>query len=84
MHCMTNNGIVKVVAFMENYLGKVSRATTKDISVGGIIIQIAEYLSFEINLAGDVVVDRKNKINMEALVHQGMIYMDGNTYTVMV
>lgn len=47
------------------------------------ITQIVEYLSFEFNLVKDFVVEGKNKIVMETLVHQGMNYVDGNTYTVM-
>lgn len=67
-----------------NYLGKVSRAAIRDISLGGMITQTYQFLNFEFNLAEDHVVEGKGKIDMEACVHQGMIYMDGNTYTLMV
>ena len=73
---MVNNGIVNVVAFAANYLSKVSWAATRDILVGDMFTQIAEFLSFEFNLSEDHVVEGKCKIDMEALVHQGMIYMD--------
>lgn len=48
------------------------------------ITQIVEYVSLDFNLSEDVVVEGKSKINMEALVHQGMIYVYGNTYTMFV
>lgn len=44
LHFMVNNGIVNIVAFTTNYLGKVSREATRDISVGGMIIQIIKFL----------------------------------------
>lgn len=48
------------------------------------ITQIAEFIGFEFNLAEDRVVEWKSNIDIEALVHQGVIYMDGNTYTMMI
>lgn len=48
------------------------------------ITQIAEHLGFEFNLAEDRIVERRNKVDMDSLVHQGMIFMDSNTYMVMI
>ena len=71
MHCMSTSGIVNVTAFAFNYLGKVSRAATRDILVGGMITQITEFLSFEFNLAKDLIVEGKGKIDIESLYDDG-------------
>lgn len=81
---MINNDVVNVTAFATNYLGKVARASTKGILVGGLITQISEHLRFEFNLEEERLVEGKDKDDMNALVHQGMISVDGNTYMVMI
>lgn len=83
-YCMTTNGILNVFAFPKNYLGKVDRVATKDTSVGGMVNQIAKFPDFEFNLVEENVVEGNSKIDMDALVHQRMIYMDGSTYMIMI
>lgn len=73
---MPNNVIINVVAFAENYLCNVSLAATWDISVGCMITQNAEFFGFEFKLADDHVVEGKGNTNMEALIHQGTIYVE--------
>lgn len=48
------------------------------------ITKIVEFLGFEFNLAEDHVGEGNCKTDMEDLIHQGMIYVDGNTSTMMV
>lgn len=84
LYYMTNNAILNFVAFAVNYLGKVACAATRGISVKGMITQIIEQLGIEFNLVEDRIVEGRIKVGMDAHVHQGMIFMDGNTYTVMI
>lgn len=84
MYCMINNDIVNVTTFAAYYLGKVARAATRGISVGGLITQIAKHLRKVFNLEEDYLVEGKDKIDMDSLVHQGMIFVHSNTYTTMI
>lgn len=52
--------------------------------MGVLITQIAKHLKLEFNLADDRLVEGKYNIEMDALVHQGMIFIDDNTYTMMI
>lgn len=81
---MINNDVVNSAAFATNYMGKVARVASRGILARGMITQIAEHLGFEFNLEEDHLVERRGKIDMDALVHQGMISVDGNTYTVII
>lgn len=73
MYCMVKNDMVNVVAFMAKYLGRVARMATGEILVGVLITQIAKHLKLEFNLADDRLVEGKYNIEMDALMHQGMI-----------
>lgn len=51
--------------------------------MGGIITQLAEYLGFNSSLSDESPVAGKTKIGMESMIHQGMITVTHNTYSVM-
>lgn len=80
MFFLTNNDILNVAAFTANHTGKVARDTTGGFSVGGMITQIVKHL----NLVEERIIEGRSKVDMDSLVHQGMISMDGNTYTMMI
>lgn len=83
LHAMANNEIINVAAFTANCLGRVARASTKGISVGGMITQIAENLGYALNLSSDAPITGKEKLDMESLIHQGMIDVTHNSYSLM-
>lgn len=83
LHSMANNEIINVVTFAANYLGRVARTPTEGISMGGMIIQIPVYLGYSLNLSSDTHVTGKAKIDMESLIHQGMIIVTHNSYSLM-
>ena len=68
---MINNDVVNVSAFAANNLGEVARATTRGISVGVMVTQIAEHLGFEFNWDEDHLVEGMNKVDIDAFMHQG-------------
>lgn len=84
MHDMVKNELLNYSTFTTNYLGRVACATTRGISVGGMITQITENLGLEFNLEVDKLVEGNTKVDMDALIHQGTISIDGNTYTMMI
>lgn len=81
---MINNDVVNFVASATNYLRRVAHAATRGILAGGLITQIVEHFELEFNLEVDRLVDGKNKIYMDSLMHQGIISVDKNTYTTMI
>ena len=81
--CDEKYEIINVAAFRTNYLGRVARAPTEGISVGGMITKIAEHLTFWLNLSSKTPVAGKAKIDMESLIHQGMIVVTNNSYSLM-
>lgn len=83
LHAMANNEIINVVAFVTNYLGRVVGVPTEGISVGDMITQIAEHLRYGLNLSSDNPVIDKAKTDMESLIHQGMIVVTNNSYSLM-
>lgn len=80
---MANNEIINVDAFAANYLGRVARAPTRGIFVEGMITQTAEHLRYSLNLSYDTPVTGKTKIDMESLIHQGMIPVTHKSYSLM-
>lgn len=46
LHCMANNERVNAAAFAANHLKQVGYASTGDISVGGMITQIADHFGY--------------------------------------
>lgn len=83
LHDMTNNEIVNIVVFVANYLGRVARAPTDGIFVGGMIIEIVEHLRFGLNLFSEFPIAGKAKIDMESLIRQGMLAVTHNSYSLM-
>lgn len=83
LHAMENTEIVNVFAFAANYFGRVARAPTRGISVGGMITQITWHLRFKLNLSSKTSVVGKAKIDMVSLIHQGMIDITHNSYSLM-
>lgn len=83
LHAMENNVIINVAAFAVSYLGIVARAPTRGIFVGVMITQIAEHLEYGLNFSSDTPVAGKAKIDMESLIHQGMIVVTHNNYSLM-
>lgn len=84
LHVMANNEIINVSEFIANYLGRVTHAPTRGISMGGMITQIAEHLGYDLNLSSDTPVAGKAKIDMESLIYQGMIAVTNNSYSLMI
>lgn len=83
LHAIANNAIINVVAFTTNYLGRVARAPTGGISMGGMITQIAQHLRYSLNLSSNTPVVGKAKIDMESLIHQGMIAVTNDSSSLM-
>lgn len=70
---MTNRVAVSVVEFAVDYLGRVGRAAQGGISIGGIITQIAHHFRYDPTALNETPVEGKHKLDMNALVQQGMI-----------
>lgn len=73
MYSMAQNKAINVVAFVVDYLGKVGRADSGGISVGGMITQIVEHFGYQIVLLEDTPIASKTKIDISALIQQGII-----------
>lgn len=48
------------------------------------ITQISEHLGFKFKLEEDRLVEGRNKVDLYALVHQGIIFVDSNTNMMMI
>ncbi|XP_050890452.1 uncharacterized protein LOC127095861 [Lathyrus oleraceus] len=57
-----------ITVFVADYCGRVGRATLGEISVGGMITQIADHLGFGAALADSPQVPSKNKLDMAVLI----------------
>lgn len=84
MYSMVQNQAINVVAFATDYLGRVGQVDSGGISVGGMITQIAEHFGYHAVLLEDTSVAGKTKIDMAALIQQGMIYVAPNYYFVLI
>ena len=80
LHCMTESSRVNVAAFAANHLKQVGYASTGDISVGGMITQIADHLNYGRLLIEEPAMEGK-KIDMQNLVNQGMIVVHPRYYS---
>ncbi|XP_050890921.1 uncharacterized protein LOC127096386 [Lathyrus oleraceus] len=83
LYSMASQTLINVAAFAADYLGRVGRATSGDISVGGMITQIADHFGFGAALADSPQVPGKNKLDMAALIQQGMITVKQDYYSLM-
>ena len=81
---MVQNQAINVSAFAADYLGRVGRADSGGISVGGMITQIAEHFRYHAVLLEDTPVAGKTKIDMAALIQQGMISVAHDYYSVLI
>jgi hypothetical protein len=81
LYSMAAQTPINVAAFAADYLGRVGRATSGDISVGGMITQIADHFGFGVALADAPHVSGKNKLDMAALIQQGMIEVTQDYYS---
>lgn len=72
---------VNLDAFATNFLGRVGRAKAGDILVVGMITQIADHFHYNRELFEVGFVLGKTKIDMEALVNQGMIQIHHDYYS---
>lgn len=84
MYSMAQNQAINVVSLAADYLGRVGRADSGGIFVGGRITHITEYFRYHVVLLEDTVVAGKIKIDMAALIQQGMISVAHNYYSVMI
>jgi hypothetical protein len=73
LFAMANRVAVSVAAFAADYIGRVGRAAQEGISIGGIITQIAHHSRYDPVALIETSVAGKHKLDMNALVHQGMI-----------
>jgi hypothetical protein len=81
LYSMASQTPINVAIFAANYLGRVGRATSGDISVGDMITQIADHFGFGAALADSPQVPGKNKLDMAALIQQGMIAVKQDYYS---
>jgi hypothetical protein len=68
VYSMVQNKAINVAAFVADYLGRVGRADSGGISVGGMITQIAEHFGYQTVLLEDTPIAGKTKIDMSALI----------------
>lgn len=84
MYSMVQNKAISVAAFAADYLGRVGRADSGGISVGGMITQIAEHFGYQAVLLEDTPIAGHTKIDMSALISQGMIDVAPTYYYVLI
>lgn len=84
LYLMAQNQAINVTAFAADYLGRVGREDSDGISVGGMITQIAENFSYHTALLEDTPMAGKTKVDMEALIQQGMISVAHDYYFVLI
>ena len=83
LFAMANRVAVSVAAFAADYLGRMGRAAQGGISIGGIITQIAHHFGYDPAAMNETPVSGKNKLDMNALVQQGMISQISDYYALM-
>ena len=81
---MAHNERINAAAFAANHLKQVGHATTGDISVGGMITQIASHFGYDQLLMEETAVIGKTKIDMHTLVNQQMIAIRPTHYALMI
>lgn len=84
MYSMAQNKAINVASFAADYLGRVGRADSGGISVGGMITQITEHFGYQAVLLEDTPVAGKTKFDMSALIQQGMIVVAPTYYYVLI
>ena len=82
LYAIANTIPVNVAAFAANHLGKVGRAAAAGISVGGMITQIARYFGYDLAALNEAPIAGMTKLDMSALVNQGMIQIQGKHFGV--
>lgn len=83
LFAMTNRVVVSVAAFAADYLGRMGRAAQGGISIEGIITQIAHHFGYDTSTLNETPVAGKSKLDMNALVQQGMISQVSDYYALM-
>ena len=80
LHNMIDVGRVNIAAFAANHLKQVGHASTGEISVGGMITQLADHLNYSQLLIEEPSIPGK-KIDMTTLVNQRMIVVQPGYYS---
>src|SRR3954471_19041849 len=80
LYAMLHHDVLNAAAFVADFLGKVGRASSSGISVGGLITQIAVHFGYKELLDTDTPIAGKTKIDMESLIHQSMITISNGGY----
>ena len=83
LFALENRVVVSVAVFAVDYLGRRGRAAQGGISLGGIITQIAHHFGYGPTALNETPVSGKNKLDMNALVQQGMISQISDYYALM-
>ena len=83
LHSMLEVGRVNVAAFAANHLKQVGHAANGDISVGGMVTQLADYLNYSQLLIEEPSLPGK-KIDMTTLVNQRMIVVQPGYYSLVI
>lgn len=83
LFAMANRVVVSVAAFAADYLGRVGRAAQGGISVGGMITQISNHFGYDLASLNETQIFIKTKLDINALVQQGMISQISDYYAVM-
>ena len=81
LYGMANKELINIAAFAADHLKRVANAATGDISVGGMITQIADYLGYGPQLMEEPTVGGKTKIDLATLTTQGMIKVFNDYYS---
>jgi hypothetical protein len=84
MYSMAQTKTINVAAFAADFLGRVGRANSGGISVGGMITQIALHFGYQAILLEDTPIVGNTKIDMSALIAQGMIAVAPTYYSVLI
>lgn len=84
MYSMAQNKTINVAVFAADYLGRVGRANSDGISMGGMITQIALHFGYQAVLLEDTPIAGNTKIDMSALIAQGMIAVAPTHYSVLI
>ena len=80
---MAHRIFVNVAAFVADHLGRVGRATSGGISVGGIITQITNHFGYDPVVLDKSLIVGNDNFNMTSLVNQGIIQVESDHYAIM-
>lgn len=80
---MANRVAMSVAPFVADFLGRVGRATQRRISLWDIITQIAHHFGYDPAALNKTPMAGKHKLDMNALVQQGMISQISDYYALM-